>query len=88
LIQEEIKRRLNSGNILYHPVQNLSFSRPLSKTVKIGIYRPITLLVVLFGYENWSLILREECRLKVFENRILRRMFGPNEDEVTGSGRR
>jgi hypothetical protein len=48
------------------------------------IYRTIILPVVLYGCETWSLTLREEHRLRVFENRVLRRVFGPNRDEVTG----
>ena len=49
--------------------------------MKIKIYKTIILLVVLYGCETWSLTLREECRLRVFENRILRRIFGPKRDE-------
>jgi hypothetical protein len=60
----------------------------LSKTVKIKIYRSIILPVVLYGCETWSLILREECRLRVFKNRVLRRIFGPKRDNVTGEWRR
>jgi hypothetical protein len=60
----------------------------LSKNVKIKIYRTIILPVVLYGCESWSLTLREECRLRVFENKVLRRIFGPNRDEVTGEWRR
>jgi hypothetical protein len=60
----------------------------LSKSVKIKIYRTIIFLVVLYGCETWSLTLRKECRLTVFENRVLRRMFGPKSDEVTGEWRR
>jgi hypothetical protein len=56
----------------------------LSKNLKIKIYRNIILPVVLYGCENWSLILREERRLRVFEIRVLRRVFGPKRDEVTG----
>jgi hypothetical protein len=52
------------------------------------IYRTIILRVVLYGCETWSLTLREECRLRVFENRVLRRIFGPERDEVTGEWRR
>jgi hypothetical protein len=48
------------------------------------IYRTIILPVVLCGWETWSLTLREECRLRVFENRVLRRIFGPKKHEVTG----
>jgi hypothetical protein len=56
------------------------------ENLKIKIYRTIILPVVLFGYENWSLTLREERRLRLFENRVLRRIFGPERDKVTGSG--
>ena len=65
-------------------VQNLLSSSLLSKTLKIKIYRTIILPVVLYGCEAWSLTLREERRLRVFENRVLRRVFGPKRDEVTG----
>jgi hypothetical protein len=52
------------------------------------MYRNIILPVVLYGCESWSLTLREECRLRVFENKVLRRIFGPKRDEVTGEWRR
>jgi hypothetical protein len=55
---------------------------------QIKIYRTIILPVVLYGCESWSLTLREECRLRVFEDRMLRRIFGPKRDEVTGEWRR
>jgi hypothetical protein len=55
LMQEEIKRRLNSGSVCYHSVQKLSSSRLLSKNVKIRIYKIIILLAVLYGCETWSL---------------------------------
>jgi hypothetical protein len=61
----------------------LSF-RLLSRNVKYIIYRIIILPVVLNGRETWSVTLREEHRLRVFENRVLRRIFGPKMDEVTG----
>jgi hypothetical protein len=70
LNQEEIKRRLNSGNACYHSVQNLLSSR------------------LLYGCETWSPTLREAHRLRVFENRVLRRIFGPKRDEVTGEWRK
>jgi hypothetical protein len=57
------------------------------KNLKIRIYKTITLSVVLYGCEIWSLTLREEHRLRVFEYRLLRRMFGPRRDEVTGEWR-
>jgi hypothetical protein len=81
------KRRLYSGNACNHTVQTLLFSRLLSKNIKIRIYKTIILPVVLYGYESWSLTLREEHRLRVFENRVLRRIFGPKRDKVTGGWR-
>jgi hypothetical protein len=69
-------------------VQNLLSSRLLSKNLKIRVYRTIILPVVSYGCETWSLILREERRLRVFENRVLRRVFGPKRDEVTGEWRK
>jgi hypothetical protein len=88
LIQEGIKRRLNSGNACYHSVQNLLSSHLLSRYAKIRIYKTIILLVVLYGCETWSLTLREEHRLRVFQNRVLRRIFGPKRDEVAGGWRK
>jgi hypothetical protein len=63
-------------------------SRLLSKNIKIRIYKAIIMPVVLYGCETWSLTLREEHRLRVFENRVLRRTFGPKRDEVTGGRRK
>jgi len=60
----------------------------LSKNLKIKIYRTIILPVVLYGCETWSLILRDERKLRVFENMVLRRIFGPRREEVTGEWRR
>jgi hypothetical protein len=76
-MHEEIKSRLNSGNACYHSVQSFLSSRLLSRNLKVKIYKTIILPVVLYGCETWSLTLREEHRLKVFENRVLRRIFGP-----------
>ena len=69
-------------------MQNLLSSSLLSKKLKVKIYRTIILPVVLYGSETWSLTLREELRLRVFENRVLRRVFGPKRDEVTGEWRK
>jgi hypothetical protein len=80
-IHDEIKSRLNSGNASYHSVQNLLASLLISKTLKIRIYKTVVLPVVLYGCETWSLTLREEQRLRVFENRVLRRIFGPKREE-------
>jgi hypothetical protein len=60
----------------------------LSKNLKIRIYKTIILPVVLYGCETWFLTLREEHRLGVFENRVLRRIFGPERDDVTGEWRK
>jgi len=69
-------------------VQNLLSSRLLFKHLKIKIYRNIILSVVLYGCETWSLTLREERKLRVFENIVLRRIFGPRRDEIMGEWRR
>jgi hypothetical protein len=63
-------------------------SRLLSRNVNVKIYKTIILPVVLYGCETWSLMLREEHRLREFENRVLRRIFGPKRDEVTGEWRK
>jgi hypothetical protein len=76
-MHEEIKSRLNSGNACYHSVHSLLSSRLLSRKVKVKTYKTIILSVVLYGCETWSLSLWEEHRLRVFENRVLRRNFGP-----------
>ena len=68
--------------------KNLLSSSLLSNNLKIKIYRTIILPVVLHGCETWSLKLREERRLRMFENRVLRRIFGPQMDEVTGEWRK
>jgi len=86
-IEEEIKSRLKSRNACYRLVQNVLSSSLLSKNLKIKIYRTIILPVVFYGCEIWSLTLREEHRLRVFANRVLRRVFGPKKNEVTGEWR-
>jgi hypothetical protein len=78
LIQEEIKKRLNSGNACYHSMQNLLSSRLLSKNVKVRIYK--TIPVVLYGCETLSLTVREEHKLRIFENTVLRRIFRVKRD--------
>jgi hypothetical protein len=68
-------------------MQNLLSSRLLFKNLKM-MYRTIVLPVVLYGCETWSLTLRKERKLRMFENKLLRRIFGPRRDEVTGDWRR
>ena len=83
-IQEDTKSRLRSGNACYYSVQNLLSSRLISKNLKIKIYRTIILSLVLYGCETWSLTLREESKLRVSENMVLRRIFGLKEGRANG----
>jgi hypothetical protein len=76
-IQEEIRSRFKSRNVCNHSVQNLLSSSLLSKNLKIKIYRNIILPIVLCGCGTWLLTLREKSRLRVFENRVFSRIFGP-----------
>jgi hypothetical protein len=80
-IHDEIKSRLNSGNVYYYSVQNLLSCRLISKNLKFRKYKTVILPVVLYGCESWSLTFREEHRLRVFENRVLRKIFGPKRKE-------
>jgi hypothetical protein len=84
-MHEEIKSRLNSGNVCYHSVQSLLSSRLLSRNVK---FKTIIVPVVLYGCETLSLTLREEHRLRVIEKRVLRGIFGPKRGEVKGEWRK
>jgi len=79
---------LQFGNACCHLVQNILCSGLLPKNIKIKIYRTVILCVVLYGCETWSLTLREERRLRVFENRVLRGIFGSKRDEATGEWRK
>jgi hypothetical protein len=73
-INEEIKR-FNLGNACYHSVQNLLSYHLLSRNLKIKVHKTIILRMVWYGSGTWSLKLREEHKLRVFENRMLRRTF-------------
>jgi hypothetical protein len=81
-MHKEINRTLNSGNACYHSVKSCLSSPLLSRNLQVKIYITIILPVVLCGCETWSLTLREKHRLRVFENKVLRRIFGPKRDEV------
>ncbi|KAJ4439816.1 hypothetical protein ANN_07944 [Periplaneta americana] len=85
--REENKRRINMGNACYYSVEKLLSSSLLSKNVEVRIYKTVILLV-LYGCETWTLTLREEQRLRVFENKVLRKIFGAKRDEVTGELRK
>jgi hypothetical protein len=87
-MHKEIKSRLNSGNACNHLVQSLLSFRLLSRNAKVKIHKIITWPLVLYGCETWSVTLREEHRLRVFENRVLRRIYRPKRDEVTGEWRK
>ena len=77
-----MKCRLKEEHLCYYSVQILLSSKLLPKNLKINIsYKTIILPVVLYGCETWSLALRDECRLRVLENIILRLIFGPKRDE-------
>jgi hypothetical protein len=83
-IQDEINSRLISGNACYHSVKHLLSSHLLLKNLTIRIHKTIILSVVLYGCKTWSLALRGEHKLRVFENRVLKRIFGEKRDEVMG----
>ncbi|KAJ4438940.1 hypothetical protein ANN_14894 [Periplaneta americana] len=86
--REEIKHRINMGNACYYSVEKLLSPSLLSKNLKVRIYKTVILPVVLYGCETWTLNLREEQRLRVFENKVLRKIFGAKRDEVTGEWRK
>ncbi|KAJ4429377.1 hypothetical protein ANN_21534 [Periplaneta americana] len=86
--REEIKRRKNVGNACYYSVEKLLSSSLLSKNLKVRIYKTVILPVVLYGCETWTLTLREEQRLRVFENKVLKKIFEAKRNEVTGEWRK
>jgi hypothetical protein len=82
-IREELRGRLNSGSACYRAVQNILSSRLKFKSMNIEIYATTIVPALLHGCKTWSLALREGHGFRVFENRVLRRIFGPKRDEVT-----
>jgi hypothetical protein len=88
LIHEEIESRLNSNNLCCHAFPNLLSPCLLSKNINIKIHRTIFLPVVLFECETWSLAVKEQHTLRVFENRVLRRICGPKRDDIVGGWRK
>jgi hypothetical protein len=83
-MHEDIRSRLYSGIASYYSVQSLFSSCLLPKNFKIKIFKTIILPVASYGCENWFLTLSEEHSLRVFENRVLRRIFEPKREEVAG----
>ena len=79
-ISEEIKRRISMENASYFSLEKILSSRLLSMKLKVNRYKTIILPVVLYGCETWSLTLRQEHRLMVFENKVLRNIFGAKRD--------
>jgi hypothetical protein len=86
-MNEEIKNRLNSRNVCCHSVQSRVYCCLLFRNVTVKIYKTIILPVVLYGCETWSFTLREEHRLRVFEDKVLRIIFGPKMNDVIGEWR-
>ena len=82
-IRKEIKLRINMGNACYFSLEKILLSRLLSKKLKGETYKTIILSFVLYDCETWSLTLREEHRLRMFENNVLRKIFGAKRDEIT-----
>ena len=87
-IRKEIKRRINMENACYYSLEKILSSHLLFKKLKVNTYKIIILPVVLYGCEIWSPTLREEHRLRVFENNVLRKIFGAKRDEITGEWRK
>ena len=85
-IREEIKCRINMGNACYYSLEKMLSSRLLPKELKVKTYKTIILPVVLYGCETWSLTLKEEHRLRVFENKVLRKISGTKKDEIQANG--
>ena len=90
-IREEIKRKINMGNACYNSLEKILSFRLLSKKLKVNklgnTYQTIILPVVLYGCETWSFALSEEHRLRMFENKVLGKIFGAKREEITGEWR-
>jgi hypothetical protein len=87
-IQEEVKSRLNMGNTCYHSVLNLLSSRLLSRNLTIKIRKNYNFIFCFVWCETYSSTPKEVHRLRVFVNRVLRKIFGPKSEEVVGGWRR
>ena len=79
-IGEDIKRRINTRNACCYSLEKILSSHLFSKKLKVNTYKTIILPVILYGCETWSLTLREEHRLRMFENKVLRKIFGAERD--------
>jgi len=83
-VTEEIKIRLVSGNACFYSLP----SQLISRKLKLKIYRTVILPVILYGCESWSRTLSDEHKLRVFENKVLRKIYGPKRGATTGEWRR
>ena len=88
IIREEIQARINSGNKIYYALQHLLKSNALSRNTKITIYKTLIRPIVLYGSETWSTTKRDNALLQTFENKVLRRIFGPIRDTQSGEWKR
>ena len=79
---------MNMENACYYSLEKVLSSHLLSKKLKVKTYKTIILPVVLYGCETWSLTLKEGHRLRVLENKVLRKIFGAKKDEITGEWRK
>ena len=79
-IREEIKHRINMRNACYYSLEKILSSRLISKKLKVNTHKTTILPVLLYGCETLSLTLREEHRLRVFENNVLMKIFGAKRD--------
>ncbi|KAJ4433336.1 hypothetical protein ANN_15595 [Periplaneta americana] len=84
--REEIKRRINMENACYYSVEKFSSSSLLSKNLKVRIYKTVTIPVLLYGCDSWTLTLREEQRLRMCENKVLRKIFGAKRMKLQENG--
>jgi len=87
-VTEEMKSRLVSGNAFFYSVKKLLTSRLISRKLKLKIYKTVILSIILYGCESWSTTLADEHTLRVFENKVLRKIYGPKREEMTGEWRR
>ena len=81
-IRKEIKRKINMGNACYYSLERVLSSHLLSKKLKVNTYKIIILPIMLYGRETWSLTAREEYRLRVFDNKVLRKILGLRETKL------
>ena len=87
-IREEIKPRINKRSACYYSLEKILSPRLLSKKLKVNTFKTIIRPIILYTGKTWSLTLREEHRLRVFENKVLRKISEAKRDEMTGEWRK